>query len=237
MPGNYLRCSAVAIVAAWALLINATASAKKKQPPPTHESLEQYIARARASSLAAPPLPGSLWTPDAAWTHLAADVKAHRVGDLLTIILSDQFTATADSTVKVQRDLSAQSGVTQLFGQVGPRSGLANLFSPNSQVKMDGQGQSVVQRQLRATLTGQVAAVLPNGVLVIEATRDMNIGNERQTVVVRGLVRPEDISPCNLVPSTALANLEVEVRGRGIVSDATRPPHPLIRWLLRLLNF
>src|SRR5579884_2837838 len=100
MPGNYLRCSAVAIVAAWALLINATASAKKKQPPPTHESLEQYIARARASSLAAPPLPGSLWTPDAAWTHLAADVKAHRVGDLLTIILSDQFTATADRSVR-----------------------------------------------------------------------------------------------------------------------------------------
>jgi flagellar L-ring protein precursor FlgH len=233
----HCRRSAVVATVAWTLLIGTTAGAKKKQPAPTHESLEQYIARARAASLAARPLAGSLWTPEAVWTNLAADVKAHRVGDLLTVVLTDQFTATADNTVKVQRDLSAQSGVTQFFGQIGPRSGLANLFSPSSQLKLDGQGQSVVQRQLRATLTGQVAAVLPNGVLVVEATRDMNVGNERQTVVVRGLVRPEDISPGNLVPSTALANLEVEVRGRGIVSDATRPPHPVIRWLLRLLNF
>lgn len=215
-----------------------TALAKrKKSPGPTRESLQEYIARARAAAGASTPTPGSLWTPESRWTDLAADVKARHVGDLLTILLTDQFTAAADDSVKVQRAFSAQSGVTQFFGQVGPRSGWANLFSPNGQVKLDGQGQSVVQRQLHATLTGQVAAVLPNGVLVVEATRDMNVGNERQTVVVRGLVRPEDISPGNLVPSTALANLEVEVQGRGLLSDATRRPNLLVRLLLHLLNF
>ena len=79
--------------------------------------------------------------------------------------------------------------------------------------------------------------VLPNGMLVVEAARDMNISNERQTILVRGLVRPGDLAADNSVPSSALSNLEVEVKGKGIVSEGARQPNIVIRTLLRILAF
>jgi flagellar L-ring protein FlgH len=54
---------------------------------------------------------------------------------------------------------------------------------------------------------------------------------------VRGLARPGDISPGNMVSSTSLSNLEVEVKGKGVVSDGTRGPNPIVRLMLRLLTF
>jgi flagellar L-ring protein precursor FlgH len=56
-----------------------------------------------------------------------------------------------------------------------------------------------------------VLEVLPSGVLVVQSARDITVGNDRQTVFVRGLVRPGDLAPDNSVPSTAISNLEVEI--------------------------
>jgi len=233
------------VVAVAALLAAAPACAsgwgwakKKKAKGPVAESLQTYLARVNAIG-AAPlePTRGSLWTPAASWGDLASDYKARQVGDLVTILLADQFSASSASTVQTQRSFASQSGVTQLFGQVGPASGLANLFSPSSQTTLDGKGQSAVTRSLETTLSGQVVAVLPNGILVIQAARDILFGNERQTVVVRGLARPGDISAANTVSSASLSNLDVEVKGKGVVSDGTRPPNPLVRLMLRLLAF
>lgn len=211
---------------------------KKKAKGPVAESLRTYLARVQAvGAKAITPTRGSLWTPAATWGNLATDYKARQVGDLVTILLADQFSASSANTVKTQRAFSSQSSITQLFGQVGPTSGIANLFSPSAQTTLNGKGQSAITRSLQTTLSGQVVAVLPNGILVIQAARDINFGNERQTVVLRGLARPADISPGNLVSSTALSNLEVEVKGKGVVSDGTRPPNFVVRLLLRLLTF
>jgi flagellar L-ring protein precursor FlgH len=82
-----------------------------------------------------------------------------------------------------------------------------------------------------------VVAVLPNGVLVIEAERELTMNNERQTILLRGLVRPGDVAPNNTVPSNAVGNLELELKGKGVLSDGTRPPNLIVRWLLRILGF
>jgi flagellar L-ring protein precursor FlgH len=90
---------------------------------------------------------------------------------------------------------------------------------------------------LNTTLTARVTHVLPNGMLVVEAAKDIGINSERQTITVRGVVRPADIDPTNSVQSNRLGQLEVRVNGKGVVGDAIRRPFFLYRLLLGLLPF
>lgn len=79
--------------------------------------------------------------------------------------------------------------------------------------------------------------VLPNGMLVVQATRQLTFSQQTQLIKLRGLVRPEDVSAQNQVLSTAMTDLELEVTGRGIVTDSTYRQNPLVRWLERILVF
>jgi flagellar L-ring protein precursor FlgH len=56
-------------------------------------------------------------------------------------------------------------------------------------------------------------------------------------MLVRGVLRPGDIGPNNTAPSTSLANLEIELKGKGVVSDSIRQPNPVMRLLLRIIGF
>ncbi len=90
---------------------------------------------------------------------------------------------------------------------------------------------------MNTTLTARVTAVLPNGGLVVEASKDIQINSEHQTITVRGVVRPADIDFTNSVQSIRLAQLELRVNGKGVVGDAIRRPNILYRFLLGLLPF
>ena len=79
--------------------------------------------------------------------------------------------------------------------------------------------------------------VLSNGMLVIEAARQVEFSQQTQTIILRGLVRPEDISQQNQVLSTAISSLELEVRGKGIINDYTHRQNVLVRLLQRVLIF
>ncbi len=79
--------------------------------------------------------------------------------------------------------------------------------------------------------------VLPNGNLVVEAKRDVLMNNERQTIWLRGVARPGDLGANNAVLSTQLSNLEVELKGKGVISEGTRQPNLAVRILMRLLTF
>jgi flagellar L-ring protein precursor FlgH len=81
-----------------------------------------------------------------------------------------------------------------------------------------------------------VIAVLPSGNLVIEAQRRIFMNNQHEDVTVRGVVRPNDIGPDNSVSSAALSNLEIEMKGKGIIADSTRPLNPLTRAILWLVG-
>ena len=87
------------------------------------------------------------------------------------------------------------------------------------------------------SLAGRVIEALPNGVLVVEAARDLTVGNDRQTIVLRGLVRPGDVASDGSVLSSSVANLEAEVQGKGTVADAIHQPNVVVRALLKVLGF
>jgi flagellar L-ring protein precursor FlgH len=82
-----------------------------------------------------------------------------------------------------------------------------------------------------------VVHVLPNGALLVVASKDVQINAERQTITVRGVVRPSDIDAGNSVQSNRLGQMEVRVNGKGVVGDAIKRPFFLYRVLLGLLPF
>jgi flagellar L-ring protein precursor FlgH len=90
---------------------------------------------------------------------------------------------------------------------------------------------------LSTTLSAHVTHVLPNGCLVVEGVKDVQINSEHQVVSIRGVVRPTDLSPGNVVPSDRLALAEVRINGKGVVGDAIRRPFFLYRLLIGLLPF
>jgi len=208
----------------------------KKKAQPTKDYLAEYIQRVR-SVKASTPTSGSFWTPQSPYSDMASDYKARNINDLIVIQVVESTTAAEDGVVKSARTFSASSGITGLVGTPRPNNALQNIFSPNSSRTLNGQAQTSSDTTLSTSLSGRVVDVLPNGFLVIEAERQLSMNNQRQTVVIHGVVRPGDIGPNNSVPSTAISNLEVELKGRGVISDGVEPPNTLVRFILKLVGF
>ena len=200
------------------------------------DSLAQYIERVRATTASSPTL-GSLWVPQGRFSNLPGDDKARNVNDTIIINVVEQTTAAADSSVKSARTFSASSSISALAGLVKANNGLQNLFSPQSSQALNGQAQTASDSSLVTSLAAQVVSVLPNGFLVIEAVRRMEMNSQRQTLLIHGVVRPSDIAVDNSVLSSQISNLEVRLVGKGVLSDGARPPNKLISAILKLVGF
>ena len=79
--------------------------------------------------------------------------------------------------------------------------------------------------------------VLPNGYLVLEGTKDVQVNSEFQQISLRGIIRPIDLDPTNTVISTSIAQMELKINGKGVVGDAIRRPNAVYRFLMGLLPF
>ncbi len=213
---------------------------KKLQPkhPDPSQLRAAYIDRLEQANIpsAYTPSVGSLWSPAATLGDLSSDYKARALNDIVTIRVSVQTTAAQSGNLASQRQFTTSSGISGLAGDLATR-GVNPLFNAQSNSNLKGQGQTASNTTFITNLTGQVIAVLPNGNLAIEAEREIFMNNQHEHVVVRGVARPGDISPANVVPSASLSNLEIEVKGKGIISDSTRPPNPLTRAILYLFGF
>ena len=225
----------------WAiwLLVLAGASFAKKTPVNTiqHETLSEYVQRMQQQG---PDLshasPGSLWTEAGRFASMNTDYKAIHVGDLITVVVAQGTTANNAAGVSTARTFNASAGISGLAGHL-KTSGVENLFSPQSSTTLTGKSQGSTTSTLNTTLAGRVVAVLPAGTLVIEAERQLTMNNEKQTILVRGLVRAGDVASDGSIQSNRVGNLELELKGKGVLSDGVRPPNPLIRGLLRIIGF
>jgi len=220
-----------------ALSAMASAAAKKPTPAPT-SPLDRYIHDAEARSAEASATnPGSIWTPGSRLADAARDVRASQLDDLITVVVSEQASAVTSGTTKTQRTSSAKSNVAAVAGITRATGPLANLAGLSTDTQLAGQGTTSRSTTVGTVLTARVIHVLPNGALVVEAVKDIQINSERQTITVRGVVRPADIDATNSVRSDRLGQLEVRVNGKGVVGDAVRRPFFLYRLLLGLLPF
>lgn len=218
---------------------SAWAKKSRKQPKQTEaaQALQDYLRRVREIAGETQPPMGSIWVDHGPLSNLASDYKARNINDLITIHILEQTQASGTGSVQSKRDFSTGSGISGLFGTVGSTSGLQNLLTAQSSNKLDGSAQTASASALSTSLTGRVISVLPNGFLVVEAVRTISMDNEQQTVIVRGVVRPGDVAPDNSVLSTQVGDLEIQMLGKGVISDGTRPPNPLTRLITRILGF
>jgi flagellar L-ring protein precursor FlgH len=194
-------------------------------------SLGTYVAEANAQ--AAPPQSkdGSLWAGQGPYANLFRDFKARQVNDVVTILVSETTQADSAADAANSKETSAKAGFSNLFGAEKKISELGSAVGGQSSSSFKGTGSTTRASSLTTTVTARVKAVLPNGYLVIEGVRELRVNNENQTIYVTGIVRPEDINARNVVPSGAIAQMEIRVQGKGVVSQPLKPG-----WLYRILN-
>ncbi|MGE5645491.1 MAG: flagellar basal body L-ring protein FlgH [Acidobacteriota bacterium] len=221
-------------MAALAAVALASPAAKKPAPP---APVDAYVAEALARGRATAPATGSLWQPGAALGDLARDVKAGQIDDLVTILVDESASAVSKGSTKTSRQSSAKYSAGSLFGKTKATGPLANMLEVSGNQALAGEGATVRENTLATTISARVVNVLPNGYLVLEGEKTVAVNSEVQLVTVRGVARPYDVAPGNLVRSDRLAQLEVRINGKGVVGDAIRRPFFLYRLLMGLLPF
>jgi flagellar L-ring protein precursor FlgH len=174
---------------------------------------------------------GSLWRPGSRLGDLYSDLRARHVGDVVTVRIVENAEALKSASTKTSRDSSLSASVSSFFG--APLS--VGGFKPEASgsLKNDFEGSGTTQRKdtLVATMTAKVVDVLPHGLLRVEGYREVIINNERQYIILRGVIRPEDISADNTVLSSSIADAQIAYAGQGVVSDKQKPG-----WIGRLLD-
>jgi flagellar L-ring protein precursor FlgH len=220
------RRAAVAIV--WLVCAPASLAAQTAPPPPDTQdkAMARYLETAR----------GPAATPDATlWMHgLALDLRARRVNDLLTIRVEESIVASGTADSSLTKSSSSSVAVPSLFGLETKLPSIVNpnnLASSQSDTGFTGGGSTTRTSLLTATLSARVADVLPNGDLLIEGVREIEINGDRQIVVLSGIARVVDIGPGNVVSSMSLGQLRIRYFGKGLTKNSLSPG-----WLVRILN-
>lgn len=181
--------------------------------------------------------PGSLFTPNSA-EFLYDDSRAHRVGDILMVVISEvsdasqKIETTSDKTNDIDFGISAVPEGTLIreatdFLRLQPGA----TVGANTDHEFEGTGETTHEAEFTATVAVRVVRILPGGIMQVEGARRIRVNEETQILVVRGLVRPQDIAADNTVPSTHLAEAQIELYGEGVISDRQKPG-----WLSRILD-
>ena len=163
---------------------------------------------------------------------LFTDIKANKVGDILTVIISEQSRASNQVESKTTKS-------TKYSAKGGPGLGPLNFvtgFGVDGEGKSDhnGKGENLRNGSLKARMSVTVIGLKPNGDLVIEGSRTVGVSGDKEVLTLTGVVRQKDISPDNTVNSYLIADAEIHNTGRGAASTASRPGFltRIINWLL-----
>ena len=164
------------------------------------------------------------------------DFKARRKGDIVTIVITENASASKEAKTDTSRASTVNAGIPNFLGL--ERAGfiknnldLSNLLNADVKSSYAGSGSTSRQETLNATISAKVLDVLPNGNLLIEGRREVRVNNEDQLIIINGTVRPTDIGPDNIVNSTFVADARISYSGKGIISDRQSPG-----WLMNVVD-
>jgi flagellar L-ring protein precursor FlgH len=221
------------ICIAFLLLASCASSPKLPPPPPRYVYQADHSDEARPTSRGA----NSLWLDRAS---LFEDVKARRLNDLITINVSESISGSGSADTSASRSSTADASVNSLLGlplnlNLANAFGKGNTFSPTVSGSMtdDFKGAGATNRagSLVGTITAKVVEVLPNGTLALESRKEITINNEKQILILRGMVRPDDIAVDNSVSSSKVADAEVFFVGDGVLQTKQDTG-----WLVKVLD-
>lgn len=161
---------------------------------------------------------------EGAYQSLTSDRKAHRAGDLLTVLVYENSSASSTANTTAGRD--AQVGVDLDWN--GNRRG-GGVSTAN---QLNGRGRTQREGRVLAQITVSVQRIAENGDLLIAGEQLLDVNNERQQIRVEGRVRPQDVSDVNTVLSTRIADARISYAGEGDIADRQKPSwwHKVLTW-------
>jgi len=172
---------------------------------------------------------------------LFEDIKAKRVGDIVTIVLNEQTDASksastnTDKTNAIDVENPTLLGSPLSFSTKGamPLAGrdLTLESQLNSSKSFSGEGDSSQSNELSGSVTATVLEVLPNGYLRIQGEKMISINQGDEYLRITGIIRPMDIRTDNSVLSTQVANAKIAYGGKGVVADSND-----MGWLAKFFN-
>jgi len=146
---------------------------------------------------------------------LTSDVRARKVGDLITVMVYENASASSTANTNVGRE----SGIGFDVQGTG-KSWAAGINTTN---QTDGRGRTQREGKVLAQITVTIRTIADNGDLHVAGDQVLEINNERQQIAVEGLIRPQDVSDTNVVLSTRIANARISYSGQGDLADKQRP--------------
>lgn len=180
------------------------------------------------------PLPGSLWQPDS--QHFFQDSRAREVGDILTVVISEQSQAVSQANTETTHEQESQSTLTSLFELAGEQvlPVVNSDLDSERENEFTGEGSTDRSGRLQGRIAAMITHRLPNGYMVIEGRREVLVNFEKQIMTIQGIVRPEDITGDNTITSDKVAEARIAYSGRGVIDEVQNPPYGsrfLQRWL------
>ncbi len=170
------------------------------------------------------PRSGSLYQTGA--MDLFNDIKARRIGDIITVKLQEKMNAQKKAAANEKKsNVSKHAAPSLLGGTVGAALGGVNLLGATSLDSSDtfkGQGDASQSNSLTGDISVTVVEVIPNGNLVVRGEKWVTINQGEEVIRFGGIVRPADISPDNSIPSTKVADARIIYSGDGLVNEATQ---------------
>lgn len=210
------------------LLASCATTPDLPQHPPKYVYQEERIIKPSANSL---------WVERAS---LYEDTRARRLNDLVTIMVVETIAGSGKADTNTSRKSELDAKVDTIFGipnnlNLGNIFGKGNTFSPSVKGSMEsdfqGSGATTREGKLIGTITAKVVEVMPNGNLVIESRKEITINHEKQILVLRGMIRTEDVAVNNTVLSSKVASAEIFFVGDGIIQDKQSPG-----WLTKIID-
>jgi flagellar L-ring protein FlgH len=164
--------------------------------------------------------------------ELFADLKARRVGDVLTIVLNESTNASKNAVTKTAKTTTVANSAPTLFGQSVTLRGAPLLSATlNGADSFDGEGSSTQSNSLAGSLTVTVVDVQANGNLVVQGDKTLKLNQGDEFVHISGVIRTADIATNNTVTSDKLADAKISYSGKGVVDSSNR-----VGWLARFFN-
>jgi len=220
-PDAKTRSVARALIGA-ALLLSLGCASTRTLPPPSPSYIPEPSASRSDGGYAGP---GSIYQERAS---LFEDRRARRLNDLVTVLIVESVSGSKKAETKTTKDSTVDAGIDALFGaplnmNLNNLYGRGNTFSPSIGSTFtndfEGTGETTREGSLKGTITARVVEVLPNGNLVIESRKEVTLNYEKQVLVLKGIIRPDDISTNNTIYSTKVADARIFLVGDGVIDS------------------
>ncbi len=202
-----------------------------------YAEMPEYVKKQPAVNVSSYHSEGSLWSESN--ENLFGDIKAHSVGDIVTIVINEASSSKKSSKTSLSSESSASSGLTKLLGAENgifhafavPKSGTRGGYSiPAGGSSNDladfggksaykGSGENSYNDSLIATITARVIKVLPNHRLFIRGEKQIFTNGDEQKLVITGIVDKYQISNNNMIDSSLVSDAKIFYNGKGLLAD------------------